>query len=206
MIRVNLLPHREEKRKARRRQFYALSGLVTVLAGVIWFFGFTIISGYISTQDSKNAFLKAEIDVLDKDIEEIKKLREQTDALLSRKRVIESLQANRTETVHLFNELARRVPSGIYLKGIKQAGQKVSLVGYTQTNTRVSTLMHNLDESPVLERPELVEIKATTIDKRRLGEFSLDVYLVRQTTDSKGKSASAKSAATPLAPKKDQKP
>jgi type IV pilus assembly protein PilN len=206
MIRVNLLPHREEKRKARRRQFYALSGLVVVLAGVIWFFGFTIISGYISTQDSKNAFLKAEIDVLDKDIEEIKKLREQTDALLSRKRVIESLQANRTETVHLFNELARRVPSGIYLKGIKQAGQKVSLVGYTQTNTRVSTLMHNLDESPVLERPELVEIKATTIDKRRLGEFSLDVYLVRQTTDSKGKSASAKSAATPPAPKKDQKP
>ena len=150
MIRVNLLPHREEKRKARRQQFYALSGLVTVLAGVIWFFGFTIISGYISTQDSKNAFLKAEIEVLDKDIEEIKKLREQTDALLSRKRVIESLQANRTETVHLFNELARRVPSGIYLKGIKQAGQKVSLVGYTQTNTRVSTLMHNLDESPVL--------------------------------------------------------
>jgi type IV pilus assembly protein PilN len=207
MIRVNLLPHREEKRKARRQQFYALSGLVTVLAGVIWFFGFTIISGYISTQDSKNAFLKAEIEVLDKDIEEIKKLREQTDALLSRKRVIESLQANRTETVHLFNELARRVPSGIYLKGIKQAGQKVSLVGYTQTNTRVSTLMHNLDESPVLERPELVEIKATTIDKRRLGEFSLDVYLVRQTTDNKGKSASAKSAvATPLAPKKDQKP
>jgi type IV pilus assembly protein PilN len=206
MIRVNLLPHREEKRKARRRQFYALSGLVVVLAGVIWFFGFTIISGYISTQDSKNAFLKTEIDVLDKDIEEIKKLREQTDALLSRKRVIESLQANRTETVHLFNELARRVPSGIYLKGIKQAGQKVSLVGYTQTNTRVSTLMHNLDESPVLERPELVEIKATTIDKRRLGEFSLDVYLVRQTTDSKGKSASAKSAATPPAPKKDQKP
>lgn len=204
MIRVNLLPHREEKRKARRQQFYAVGGLVLVLAVVIWFFGFTLISGSISAQDGKNAFLKSEIATLDKDIEEIKRLREQTDALLSRKRVIESLQANRTETVHLFNELARRVPSGIYLKGIKQTGQKVNLTGYTQTNTRVSTLMHNLEDSPVLERPELIEIKATTVDRRRLGEFSLDVYLVRQTTDDKGKAAAAKPAAA--APAKDKKP
>lgn len=203
MIRINLLPHREEKRKARRQQFYALSGLVVVLAGVIWFFGFSVISGYLSAQDGSNQFLKKEIDALDKDIDEIKKLREQTDALLSRKRVIESLQANRTETVHLFNELARQVPGGIYLKGLKQAGQRITLQGYTQTNTRVSTLMHNLDESPVLERPELIEIKATTVDKRRLGEFGLDVYLARKTTDEKD--VKAKPAAPP-APKKDQKP
>jgi len=208
VIRVNLLPHREEKRKARRQQFYALIGLVVVLAGVIWFFGFSIISGYISAQDDKNAFLKKEIDALDKDIEEIKKLREQTDALLSRKRVIESLQANRTETVHLFNELARRVPSGIYLKGIKQdtLKQKVSLSGVTQTNTRVSTFMHNLDESPVLTNPELVEIKATVIDRRHLGDFSLNVSLVQKTTDDKDKAVPAKPAAAAAAPKKDQKP
>ena len=202
MIRVNLLPHREEKRKARRQQFYAVGGLVLVLAVAIWGFGFTIISGSISAQDGKNAFLKSEIATLDKDIEEIKKLREQTDALLSRKRVIESLQANRTETVHLFNELAHRVPSGIYLKGITQKGQKVTLYGYTQTNTRVSTLMHNLDESPLLERPELIEIKASAVGQRRLSEFTLDISLVRQTTDEKGKSAAAKPAA-PAAPKKD---
>lgn len=187
MIRVNLLPHREEKRKARRQQFYALAGLSVVSAAVIWFLGFTAISGYIGAQNDKNEFLKNEIKVLDKDIEEIKKLREQTDALLSRKRVIESLQANRTETVHLFNELARQVPSGIYLKGIKQAGQKVSLFGYTQTNTRVSTLMRNLEQSSVLETPTLIEIKATTVDRRRLGEFSMDVGLVRQTTDADAK-------------------
>ena len=96
MIRINLLPHREQKRKARREQFYALSGLMLVLGGVIWFLGYTVLNGYISTQESKNAFLKKEIALLDKQIDEIKKLKEQTDALLSRKQIIESLQANRT--------------------------------------------------------------------------------------------------------------
>ncbi|HTY04434.1 MAG TPA: PilN domain-containing protein [Rhodocyclaceae bacterium] len=183
MIRINLLPHREEKRKARREQFYALSGLVLVLGGVIWFLGYTVISGYISSQESKNAFLKSEIVTLDKQIDEIKKLKEQTDALLARKQIIESLQANRAETVYLFNELAKQVPAGVYLKSIKQSGQKVTLTGYAQSNARVSTLMRNLDDSPLLERPNLIEIKATTVDKRRLGEFALDIYFTRQTAE-----------------------
>ena len=183
MIRINLLPHREEKRKARREQFYALSGLVLVLGGVIWFLGYTVISGYISSQESKNAFLKSEIVALDKQIDEIKKLKEQTDALLARKQIIESLQANRAETVYLFNELAKQVPAGVYLKSIKQSGQKVTLTGYAQSNARVSTLMRNLDDSPLLERPNLIEIKATTVDKRRLGEFALDIYFTRQTAE-----------------------
>lgn len=191
MIRINLLPHREEKRKARRQQFYALLGLVAVLAGAIWLLGFTIINGYISGQDAKNAFLKAEIAVLDKDIEEIKKLREQTDALMSRKQVIESLQANRAETVHLFNELARQVPSGMYLRLVKQTGQGISLAGYTQSNTRVSTLMRNLDDAPLLEKPDLVEIKAVTVDKRSLGEFGLSVQFARQTADKGGPKTTA---------------
>jgi len=183
VIRINLLPHREEKRKARREQFYALSGLVLVLGGVIWFLGYTVISGYISSQESKNAFLKSEIVTLDKQIDEIKKLKEQTDALLARKQIIESLQANRAETVYLFNELAKQVPAGVYLKSIKQSGQKVTLTGYAQSNARVSTLMRNLDDSPLLERPNLIEIKATTVDKRRLGEFALDIYFTRQTAE-----------------------
>lgn len=184
MIRINLLPHREEARKARRQQFYALSGVMLVFAGVIWFIGFTVLSGYITAQEDKNAFLKREIAILNKDIEEIKKLKEQTDSLLARKQIIESLQANRTEIVHLFNELARLVPAGIYLKSIKQTGNKIQLIGYTQSNARVSTLMYNLDQSPLLERPQLVEIKAVMVDKRRMGEFNLDVYLTRQQTDS----------------------
>lgn len=187
MIRINLLPWREERRQARRQQFYALSGLISVLAGLIWFLGYGIVNGYISTQDGKNNFLKAEIADLDKQIEEIKRLKEQTDSLLSRKRVIESLQANRTETVHLFNAIARQVPEGVYLKSIKQVGDKISLIGYAQSNARVSTLMRNLEASPIMERPDLVEIKSATVGNRRLSEFNLNIFITRQTTDDEKK-------------------
>ena len=183
MIRVNLLPHREEKRKARRQQFYAVSGLITILAGMIWFLGYGVLNRYINTQDNANSFLKAQIADLDKDIDEIKRLKEQTDSLLSRKRIIESLQANRAETVHLFNELARQVPEGVYFKNIKQAPSSINVVGYARSNSRVSVLMRNLEASPLLERPELVEIKAATIGNRRLNEFNLNVFITRQTTE-----------------------
>ncbi|MDI6746050.1 MAG: PilN domain-containing protein [Rhodocyclaceae bacterium] len=187
MIRINLLPHREAKRKASRQQFYALSGLVSVLAGVIWFAGFTYINAQIDRQSEKNSFLKKEIAGLDKQIEEIKKLREQTEALLARKQVIEALQANRSETVHLFNELARQLPAGVYLRSIKQDKQKITLIGHAQSNARVSTLMNNLDSSPVLERPELIQIKAIQVGKRRMNEFNLNIYLSRHTTGDTGK-------------------
>lgn len=186
MIRINLLPHREEKRKALRQQFYALSALVAVLAAFIWFVGYSLIDAMIERQAEKNRFLKSEIVVLDKQIEEIKKLKEQTESLLQRKQVIEALQANRSETVHLFNELARRLPSGVYLKSIKQEGQKVTLTGYAQSNARVSTLMHNLDESPILERPVLIEIKATQVAKRRMSEFSMSIFFSRQSSNEAG--------------------
>lgn len=203
MIRVNLLPHREEKRKARRHQFYALAGLMFLLAGVIWLLGYTLISSLINSQEEKNVFLKKEIVELDKQIDEIKKIKEQTNALLARKQVIESLQANRAETVYLFNELARQVPAGIYLRSIKQAGGKVTLNGYAQSSARVSTLMRNLDESPLLERPDLVEVKAVTVEKRRLNEFTLNVFFTRQTAeDSKRPTTAAAGSVT----QKDKKP
>lgn len=187
MIRVNLLPWRDERRQARRKQFGALAGLVAVLAGVIWFLGFTIINGYISAQEEKNGFLKKEIAILDKDIEEIKQLKDQTDLLLKRKQVIESLQANRAETVHLFNQLARQVPEGTYLKSLKQQGQRITLIGYAQSNARVSTLMRNLEASSLLERPTLIEIKAVDVGKQRLSEFSMYVDITRQQTVDNGK-------------------
>jgi type IV pilus assembly protein PilN len=182
VIRVNLLPHREERRKALRQQFYALSALVAVSAAFIWFVGYSLIDAMIEHQAEKNRFLKNEIAVLDKQIEEIKKLKEQTESLLQRKQVIEALQANRSETVHLFNELARQLPSGVYLKSIKQEGQKITLVGHAQSNARVSTLMHNLDESPILERPVLIEIKAAQVGKRRMSEFSMSIFFSRQSS------------------------
>jgi type IV pilus assembly protein PilN len=181
MIRINLLPHREARRKGRRQQFYVLLGLISVLAAVIWFLGFSLVNRQIAAQNEKNEFLKREIASLDKEIDEIKKIQEQTNALLARKRVIEALQANRTETVHLFNELAKQVPEGIYLRTLVQTGQKIAITGYAQSNARITTLMNNLDESPLLERSTLVETKSETVANRRLNAFSITTMITRQT-------------------------
>lgn len=193
MIRINLLPHREEKRKARRQQFYVLTSMIVVLAGLIVFLGYSVISGYISNQEEQNAFLKKEIADLDKQIDQIKRLKEQTQALLARKQVIESLQRDRAEPVRLLSELVRQMPTGVYLRSIKQDGQKVSLGGYAQSNARVSALMRNVEASPWLEKPLLIEIKAVIVDKRRLNEFSMDVYIKRTAAEGAEKKDVAKS-------------
>ncbi|MBZ0131614.1 MAG: PilN domain-containing protein [Rhodocyclaceae bacterium] len=187
MIRINLLPHREEKRKAQRQQFIALSGLIAVLSILIVILVHGVIAGYISQQERKNEFLKKEIAALDKEIDEIKRLKEQTSAMLARKGVIESLQGSRAETVRLFNELARQVPAGIYLKSLKQTGNRVNLVGYAQSNARVSTLMRNLEASPLLERPDLIQIKAVTLGNRRYAEFNLNVIITREAAEAASK-------------------
>ena len=147
MIRINLLPHREEKRKARRQQFYGLLVLVSVLAGLIVFLTYSIIDGYITSQEARNSFLKSEIAALDKQIDEIKKLKEQTQALLARKQIIESLQRDRAEAVRLLSELVKQMPEGVYLRSIKQENAKISLFGYAQSSARVSTLMRNIEAS-----------------------------------------------------------
>ena len=180
MIRINLLPHREEKRKSRRQQFILFSALAALGGLLVWFIGHSIIAGYVDGQDEKNAMLKQEIALLDKEISEIKGLREQAEALLSRKQVIESLQTNRTEPVHIFNELARQIPEGLYLKSLKQTGSRINITGYAQSNARVSNLMRNLDASPQLQNAELVEVKAAVLNTRRVSEFNLNVSLERQ--------------------------
>ena len=187
MIRINLLPHREEKRKARRDQFYGLLGLVSVLAGLVVFLVYSIIAGYITAQESKNAFLKKEIAVLDKEIDQIKRLKEQTQALLARKQIIESLQQDRAEAVRLLSELVKQMPEGVYVRSVKQVGVNISLVGYAQSSARVSTLMRNIEASPWLEKPRLIEIKASVVDKRRLNEFILNASLKRTPVDDGGK-------------------
>lgn len=195
MIRINLLPHREEARKLRRQQFYAFAVGVLIISGLIALLVHSFNESRIQSQQADNDFLKSEIAKLDKDIAEIQRLKEQTQALLSRKQVIELLQSHRAETVHVFNELARLVPDGVYLgcakpdgncKALKQAGMKITLTGVTQSNARVSTLMRNLDASPIFERPQLIEIKAAETGKRRVSEFTLDVYIERAKTDAEG--------------------
>ena len=187
MIRINLLPHREEKRRARRQQFFGLFGLVSVLACLIVFFVYTVIDGYIAAQVARNDFLKKEIVALDKQIDQIKRLKEQTQALLARKQIIESLQRDRAEAVHLLSELVKQMPEGIYIRSVKQDGTRIALIGYAQSNARVSTLMRNIEASQWLEKPQLLEIKAVTVDKRRLSEFTMNAALKRSAESEGGK-------------------
>lgn len=177
MIRINLLPHRELKRRERRQQFYVVSGLMVLAGLAIGVLVHTVIGGYVERQERRNAFLSAEIGKLDEQIAEIKRLREQIDALVARKQVIESLQTTRAQSVHLLNELARHVPDGVYLRSIKQTGAKIALQGYAQSNARVSDLMRNLEESPFLEQPGLVEVKSATLNDRRVSDFTLNIQI-----------------------------
>jgi type IV pilus assembly protein PilN len=179
MIRVNLLPHRALKRKALQRQFFVIASIVAVIGVGIWFLVHTVLADRIDDQLAKNRFLETKIVELDKQIEEIKKLREQTAQLLARKQVVESLQANRAEAVHLLDELVRQLPDGVYLKTVKQTGPKVAITGYAQSNARVSTLMRNLESSPWLEHASLVEIKSALQANQRLSEFQLTVNMAR---------------------------
>jgi type IV pilus assembly protein PilN len=123
--------------------------------------------------------LKQEIAVLDKQIEEIKKLREQTQSLLARKNVVENLQSTRSDVVHLLDQLLRILPDGIYIRSVRQSGYKIALVGYAQSNARISTLMRSVDDSPWLDSPTLVEIHAANVGGGRVSEFSLNFNLTR---------------------------
>ena len=177
MIRINLLPHREMKRAVRRREFnFILLGIVVGCAA-LWYIGKLYLDERIASQQRRNDILIVENKKLTEQIDEIKKLKEQTAALLARKSVVETLQVNRSASVKLVDQLVRQLPDGVYLKAVKQTGQKINMVGLAQSNARVSTLMRNLESSPYLEKPELVEIKAVTDRNQRVNEFSLNISL-----------------------------
>ena len=198
MIRVNLLPHRELRRRRQQQQFFILLGIVAFLGVAIWFLVHSHLTSRYEEQIARNQYLQGEIVKLDKEIEDIKKLKEMTAALLSRKKVVETLQSNRSEVVHLLDELARQLPDGVYLKGIKQQGPRVTINGYTQSQARVSTLMRNLDASPHLENANLIEIKAVPMGTARINEFVLAVNIERPKTEDEktGKAAKTAAAAT----------
>ncbi len=179
MIRLNLLPHRELKRKARQQQFAVLAGITFFLGLLTVGMVHIMITGQIEHQESRNDYMKNQIAILDKQIDEIKQIRAQTQVLLARKKVVETLQDNRSDVVHLLDQLVRLLPDGVYLRSIKQTNQTINLTGYAQSNARVSTLMRKLESSPWLGLPSLVEIKAATVNNARLNAFSLNVTLVR---------------------------
>jgi type IV pilus assembly protein PilN len=196
VIRINLLPHRAEKRRARQIQFIALSAISVVLAGLLVGTVSIAIDSQISYQERRNTYLKQQTAVLDKQIAQIKILREQTQALLARKNVVEGLQSTRSDVVHLLDQMLRILPDGVYLKSLKQTGNRIALIGYAQSNARVSTLMRAIEDSPWLDSPALIEIHATTAGGGRISEFSLNFNLTKKqkpvTPSTPGKPAGAK--------------
>jgi type IV pilus assembly protein PilN len=196
MARINLLPHRADRRKRARQHYFVVAGGTVVVGALIVVAMHTFYAAKIETQTDRNRFLKSEIAKLDKEIAEINKLKDEIAALLARKQVIETLQTDRAQTVHLLDELVRQMPEGVYVKSVVQRGMKVSVVGYSQSNARVSTLMRNIESSPWIANPGLVEVKASTVEKRRVSEFSLNFELKRPEVADDSK-AGAKPAATP---------
>ena len=181
IVRINLLPHREQKRQARQRQFVSLA-ILSALTGLLAVgIGYGVLQSRIDNQQSRNGLLKTEIAKLDEQIKEIDRLREQIQAVIARKQIVETLQANRSEAVHLIDQLVRQLPDGVYLTSVKQIGPKITLVGYAQSNARVSTLMRNIDSSPWVAQPELVEIRLVpapgSTSGQRLSQFTLNLQI-----------------------------
>lgn len=186
-IRINLLPHRELKREQRKKDFVNLVGLVAIAGAVAVLAGGFAINQQISGQQSRNDFIKAENDKLEAEIAEIKTLREEIAALKARQQAVENLQSDRTAPVRLLDELVRLTPDGVYLRQLRQEDARVGLIGHAQSNERVAELLRNLAErSPLLERPELGEIKEIALpplagskEPRKVYEFSLNVLMKR---------------------------
>ena len=183
MIRINLLPHRELRRKARQQLIVVLAGLVGLLAIVVVMSIQTIGAGKIDYQNGRNQYLTDQIALLDKEIAEIGEIKAQTQELIARKQVVETLQSSRSEVVVLLDQLVRLLPDGVYLQSVKQDDHNITLVGYAQSNAWVSVLMRNLESSQWLESPLLIEIKAMTVNNVRQNEFNMKVKLKRATMD-----------------------
>lgn len=194
MILINLLPHREAAQKRRRESFqttmFASFLLGLLIAGLVylWF------QMMIEQQQSRNAFLKSEITVLEGQIKEVKNIEEEIAALRARQKAVEDLQADRNLPVHLLSELAKQLPDGVYVTALKQTNQQISIQGVAQSNERVSELLRNLaNNTPWLSKPELVEIVAAKValsknDQRRVNSFNLH-FTLKRSADAKPEAA-----------------
>jgi type IV pilus assembly protein PilN len=202
MIRINLLPHREAKRKQKQSAFVAL----LALGGILGVAAVLVVGGYnasqISIQNERNLVLKSANAELDKKIGAIAALKQEIEALKARQQAVEDLQGDRNQPVYLLDELVRQTPPGVYLKNFRQEGQKVTLAGYAQSQERVAELLRNLSgNSPWLERPDLTEVRAATLAQSKTGkkvvEFTLAVAIKRPRENDDAAKPALKTAAAP---------
>jgi type IV pilus assembly protein PilN len=203
MARINLLPWRAERRKHRQKEFLTMLGLSAAAAAFLAFLIISYYSAQISGQNERNAYLQDQIAKVDQQIKEIDALDEKKRRLLARKEVIEQLQANRSQMVHLFDSLVRTIPDGVILTSLKQEGDKLTIEGRSQSNARVSSYMRTLESSGWMTNPDLSIIEAKAGDPGLPYAFTLSVLLANPNApkdlDGDGKpDAPADGAAAPV--------
>lgn len=201
MTRINLLPWRELRRKEQDRQVLRVSIFAWVLMGLIVLYAFLHINAVVDNQNKRNEFLTQEINRLSQEIKDIQELKKKRDALVARMEVIQRLQQDRTQIVHILDDLVRKLPNGVYLTQFKKDGHNITLVGVAQSNARVSTFMRNLDASDWFTNPNLDVINVAEQGGERVSRFTLRVVEVDKTK----KAADAEAAVTP-APAPPAKP
>lgn len=189
MIRINLLPHREQKRAARQSRYLILLGMTSLAAIAVVVTGYLFYAARIETQAKRNEFLTSENIKLDREISEIEKLKAEKQSLLDRKKIVERLQSGRSEAVLAMDQLVRQTPEGIYLKEARANNDQLTLIGYAQSNARVSTLMRNLNDSEIFEQPVLIEVKAAQVGNQKLSEFMLTIKITRTADEASNASA-----------------
>jgi len=203
MAKINLLPWRAAVRKQREREFYIMLGSAAVAAVLAVILGAVWMNMRIDNQDERNNYLTKQSKELDSKIEEIKKLEQTKSALLTRKQIIEQLQANRSQMVHLFDEMVKTIPDGARLSALKQSGDTLTLEGFAQSNASVASYMRNLDNSPWLTHSDLQKTEAAkAAQKRDRFSFGLTVKLTDPDAKAKAKAeaeARANGGASPAA-------
>ena len=210
MARINLLPWRAERRKQREREFYMMLAMSAAVAVFVFLCASYWMGMRIDNQNERNRYLSDQIKLLEKDIESIKELERTRAQLLARKEIIEDLQANRAQMVHLFDQMSKTIPDGTRLTSIKQSGDTLTFAGVAESSTRVATYMKALENSPYLGKADLAKIEnkegAKDVDSRLPFEFSLAVNTKKSQTEAEksaaadGKdAASASAAAAPAA-------
>ena len=182
MARINLLPWRAERRKQRQKEFLSMLGMSAIAAVVVSFLIISYYNSQISGQENRNNYMRDQITQVDAKIKQIEELDKKKAKLLARKEVIEQLQANRSQMVHLFDSLVHTIPDGVVLTAIKQAGKTLTLTGRSQSNARVSTYMRTLEGSGWMTKPDLSIIEAKAGDPGLPYTFTLSVTLANPNT------------------------
>ena len=193
--RINLLDWRAERRAKRKQQFLSTLGLGVLASAAIVGLAWSTVSGAVSAQQDRNAYLQRQIDETEQRIKEIEDLEKVRDNLLARMRLIEELQASRSASVHFFDEIVSTLPEGVSIRVIRQTQEGVTIDGTAESNGRVSTYMKNLAASPWFRDPQLVVIKTSEQEQLRRGDFQLKVKALKTPSDSSATSGTGKEAA-----------